>query len=237
MRLALLVLHSLRVCSDPNNLPFSDQAGAGFENRIAELLAKDLGVQVEYVWWAQRKNFVEKSLNAGMCDVLMGLSAMYPGVLETKPYYRSSYVFVYRKNAGMRLQGLSDSALANLRIGMHIVDANLAPPSIELARRGIVRNVKGYSLFGAYGESHPASKIVDAVRSGEIDVAIVWGPLGGYFGRDLQVQPIPDSQFTYPIAVAVRAKDVALRDQLQSALDRHRDEIRRILASYGVPHA
>jgi quinoprotein dehydrogenase-associated probable ABC transporter substrate-binding protein len=230
----------LRVCSDPNNLPFSNQNGQGFENKIAEVLAHDLDAKLDYQWWAQRKNFIDRTLKAGRCDVVMGLPSSFPNVLATRPYYRSSYVLVYRKD-GLRLSGLRDPALANLRIGIHVVDANLAPPAQVLARRGIIENVKGYSLFGPYGEPNPPAKIIDAVRKNEIDVAIVWGPLGGYFGRGLTVVPVADDKtnpsvpLSYDISIAVRPSDAKLKARLQSAMDHRRTEIRRILASYGVP--
>ena len=222
---------SLRVCSDPNNLPFSNQNRGGFENKIAEMLARDLDVKVEYAWWAQRKNFVDKTLRAGICDVIVGLPSSFPGVLTTQPYYRSSYVFVYRKDTGVQLRSLNDAALSRLRIGIHVVDADLAPPAQLLARRGIVQNVKGYSLFGSYGEPNPPAKIIEAVRKREIDVAIVWGPLAGYFGRDLVVAPVrdtytgPSNPLTFDISIAVRAADLKLKEQLQGALDHHRTDV------------
>ena len=135
--------------------------------------------QSRVAWWARRKSFVDKTLRAGICDVIVGLPSSFPGVLTTQPYYRSSYVFVYRKDTGVQLRSLNDAALSRLRIGIHVVDADLAPPAQLLARRGIVQHVKGYSLFGSYGEPNPPAKIIEAVRKREIDVAIVWGPLGG----------------------------------------------------------
>lgn len=225
----------LRVCADPNNLPFSNQARQGFENRIAEVVALDLDARVEYTWWSQRKNFVDKTLRAGKCDVIMGLPASFPGVLETRPYYKSSYVFVYRKDRGLALRTLDDPALRKLRIGMHIVDANLAPPAQLLAQRGMVENITGYSLFGAYGQPNPPARIMDAVRKGDIDVAIVWGPLGGYFAKheNLQVTPIHEPTLTFKISVAM--KEPNLEQKIQRALDRNQVEVRRILESYGVP--
>ena len=225
----------LRVCADPNNLPFSNQAQQGFENRIAEVIARDLDAKLEYTWWPQRKNFVEKTIRAGKCDVLIGLPAGFVGVLETRPYYRSSYVFVYRKDRGLALRTLDDPVLRKLRIGLHIVDANLAPPAQSLAKRGIVENITGYSLFGPYGEPNPPAKITEAVRRGDIDVAIVWGPLGGYFAKreDLQVTPIHEHTLMFDIAVAVNRPN--LEQKIQRVLDRKHAEVRRILDSYGVP--
>src|SRR5947209_15327205 len=109
---------ALRVCADPNNLPFSNQQSQGFENRIAQVVARDLGMQLEYTWWSQRKNFIDKTIRAGKCDVIMGLPEGYPGILETRPYYQSSYVFVYPNSLGIHLRTLTDPALRKLRIGV-----------------------------------------------------------------------------------------------------------------------
>lgn len=224
----------LRVCADPNNLPFSSESQPGFENRIADVIARDVDARIEYNWWSQRKNFVEKTLRAGKCDAILGLPAAFPGVLETRPYYKSTYVFVYRRDRAL-IETLDDPALRKLRIGVHIVDANLAPPAQLLAQRGIVQNVTGYSLFGAYGEANPPAKIIDAVKNGELDVAIVWGPLGGYFAKraNLQVTPIHDGTLTFEIAMAASTPE--MQRKLQRALDRNRTEVRRILDAYGVP--
>ncbi|MDD5494576.1 MAG: transporter substrate-binding domain-containing protein [Dehalococcoidia bacterium] len=131
----------LRVCADPNNLPFSNQAGQGFENRLAELLGQTLGEKVEYTWWAQRRGFLRESLNAGRCDVVMGLPSKDDKALTTHPYYGSSYVLVYRTDRDYGIHSIDDAKLKHLRIGVHLIGNNNPPPAIALARRGMTDNV------------------------------------------------------------------------------------------------
>jgi mxaJ protein len=235
----------LRVCSDPNNLPFSNRAGQGYENKVAELIARELHANVEYTWWLQRRNFVKNTLNSGRCDVLIGMPAGIPSALTTRPYYRSTYVFVYRKDRGYKITSLNDPILRKLRIGVQVVDDNYSPPALALVHRG-VRDLKGYSLLGSQSEPNPPARIVNAVAKGEIDVAIVWGPLGGYFARHestpLVVTPVSPAHegavpFTFGISAAVRKDNPELRARIDAILSKDREEIRRILASYGVPFA
>ena len=238
---------ALRVCADPNNLPFSNERGEGFENRIAELVARELHATLEYTWWAQRRGFVRNTLAAGACDVLMGVPEGFERALTTAPYYRSTYVFVSPKAKRYALRSFDDPRLRQLRIGVQMVGDDYAntPPAHALARRGIVRNVAGYTLYGDYREPHPPARIIDAVARGEVDVAVVWGPLAGYFARrarvPLEVTPVsprvdpPRLPLTFAIAMGVRQGNVALRDSLQLVLDRRGAEIRRILDDYGVP--
>jgi mxaJ protein len=237
----------LRVCADPNNLPFSNARAEGFENRIADLLARDLGTTVHYTWWAERRGFIRKTLTAHRCDVVMGIPAASDRVLATRPYYTSSYVFLTRLGDHRHIETLDDPALRHLKIGVHLIgeDYNNPPPVQALARRGIVRNVVGYSIYGDYSRPNPPSDLVDAVAKGEVDVAIIWGPFAGYFAhhesvplemkRVLPLIDPPGLPFTFAIALGVRSDDAALRARLDAALDRHSAEIGRILDSYGVP--
>ncbi len=174
---------ALRVCADPNNLPFSNEAREGFENRLAAMVARDLGAKLEYTWWSQRKSFIKNSLDAGRCDVLMGIPAALDSIEVTKPYYRSTYVFVSRQDRALRVCSLDDARFEKWRIGIHVVGDDYAPPAVALARRGLAANLVGYSLFGSYGEANPPAKLVDAVERGDVDVAIVWGPFAGYFAK------------------------------------------------------
>ena len=237
---------ALRVCADPNNLPFSNARGEGFENRLAALLADALGARLETVWWAQRRGFLRNTLNAHRCDVVMGLPAGSGGVLTTAPYYRSSYALVYRADAAAAPRSLDDPALARLRIGVHFVgdDYRNPPPAQALARRGLVENVVGYSLYGDYREPNPPARLLDAVAARDVDVAVVWGPLAGYFARrepvKLRVVPLaatPAEPFEFAIAAAVRKDDEALRQRLDTALASHRAQVDALLARYGVPRA
>ena len=237
----------LRVCSDPNNLPFSNDRGEGFENKIAEVLAHDLGDRVEYTWWAQRRGFFRNTLKAGACDVVMGVPSGFEMALTTKPYYRSSYVFLSRKDRHLNLSSFDDPQLKKLRIGVQIIgdDQTNAPPAHALTRRNIVDNVKGFTLYGDYSQPNPPARIVDAVAKGDIDLAIVWGPLAGYFAKQshvpLEVVPVtpqidqPFLPFVFDISMGVRRGDQELRDQLEQVLEQRRADIDRILEDYKVP--
>ena len=240
---------TLRVCADPNNLPFSNAREQGFENRLAELVAADLGAKVEYTWWAQRRGFVRNTLNEGLCDVVMGVPASFELTAVTRPYYRSTYVFVYRRDAGITLRSFDDSALKTLRIGVQIVGDDYAntPPAHALARRGIIDNVRGYTVYGDYRQDNPPARIIEAVARGDIDVAVAWGPLAGYFARrqgvPLDVVPVspqidlPFLPFVYDIALGVKRGNDSLRTRLDDVLVRRRADISRLLDEYGVPRA
>jgi len=237
----------LRVCADPNNLPFSNERGEGYENKIADLIARDLGAQLSYTWWAQRRGFVRNTLRAESCDLIIGVPAGYDPVLTTHPYYRSTYVFVTRRERALVLDSFDDPRLKTLRIGVHLIgdDGVNAPPAHALSRRGMITNVVGYSIYGDYREPNPPARLIDAVASGEIDVAIAWGPLAGYFASrepaPLAVTPVaastdpPALRFVFAIAMGVRKGDTAFRDELNQLIDRRRDQIKQILDDYGVP--
>lgn len=237
----------LRVCADPNNLPFSNQRGEGFENKIAELLAHELGERVEYTWWAQRRGFFRNTLRAGACDIVIGVPADFEMALTTKPYYRSTYVFLSRKDRHLDLRSLDDPSLKRLRIGVQIIgdDFSNTPPVHALSRRNIVGNVKGFTVYGDYSQPNPPARIVDAVAKGDVDVAIVWGPLAGYFAKQsrvpLEVVPVspqidqPSLPFVFSISMGVRRNDRELKNKVEQVLERRRAEIDRILDNYGIP--
>jgi len=238
---------AFRVCADPNNLPFSNRRQEGFENKLAEMLAGALGQSVEYTWWPQRRGFLRNTLNAGRCDVVMGIPAAVEMVLATRPYYRSSYAFVYPADAAYTLDSLDDKVLRGLTIGVHLIgdDYTNSPPAHALSTRGLVDNVVGYSVFGNYAEDSPPGKIVEAVAAREIDTAIVWGPIAGYFAqrhtRALQVVPVEAPagseamSFAYDIALGVRRGDEALQQTLNGVLVSQAPAIRALLTDYGVP--
>lgn len=238
-----------RVCSDPNNLPFSNRKGEGFENKIAELFARDLHATLSYDWLAQNRGFARKTLKTGACDVIMGVPAHYDPVLTTKPYYRSTYVFVTRADRKLHITSFDDTVLQHLTIGVHLVgdDGVNPPPAMALGARGIVDNVKGYELIGDYSQPNPPARLIDAVAKGDVDVAVVWGPLAGYFATReptklvlTPVHPAVDAtglRFAYAIAMGVRKGDTALKTTLDSLITRERPAIQRILNAYGVPRA
>ena len=237
----------LRVCADPNNLPFSNDRGQGFENRIAELLARDLQKKVEYTWWAQRRGFVRNTLKAGSCDVIIGVPTGLGMVLATAPYYRSTYVFVTRQDRRINVRSFDDPILRRVRIGVQLIgdDGTNSPPAHALSNRGIISNVKGYTVYGDYTKDSPPSRIIDAVARGEVDVAVAWGPMAGYWAkrspvalRLVDVQPqidLPFLPFVFDIGMGVRRGDTTFRASLQSVLTRRRPDIQRILNEYGVP--
>ena len=237
----------LRVCADPNNLPFSNDRGQGFENRIAELLARDLQKKVEYTWWAQRRGFVRNTLKAGSCDVIIGVPTGLGMVLATAPYYRSTYVFVTRQDRRINVRSFDDPILRRVRIGVQLIgdDGTNSPPAHALSNRGIISNVKGYTVYGDYTKDSPPSRIIDAVARGEVDVAVAWGPMAGYWAkrspvalRLVDVEPqidLPFLPFVFDIGMGVRRGDTTFRASLQSVLTRRRPDIQRILNEYGVP--
>jgi quinoprotein dehydrogenase-associated probable ABC transporter substrate-binding protein len=238
---------AFRVCADPNDMPYSDRARQGYENRIAALLAHDLNLPLEYTWYPQMRGFVRKTLNTRVCDVIMGVPAHYDPVRTTSPYLRSTYALVYRADRGYKITSLDDSALASLRIGVHVIgdDYQNTPGAAALAARGIIDRVVGFPIVADYGQPAPGARLIDALARDSIDVAIAWGPLAGYFATRepvrLVVVPLPDrpdasgQQFAFDIAVGVRHGDTALAATLDSLLDRERPAIRRILHDYGVP--
>jgi mxaJ protein len=237
----------LRVCADPNNLPFSDTARAGFENKIAELVGSDLHKPVAYTWWAQRRGFVRNTLNAGECDVVMGTAAGMDMVLATRPYYRSTYVFVTRRDRDLHVRSFDDAELHRLKIGVQLIGDDFAntPPAHALANRGIVRNVVGFPVYGNYADANPAARIVDAVAKDDVDIAIAWGPIAGYFAKQsavpLDVVPVsprldlPYLPFVFDIVMGVRHGDTIFRAQLDTVIIRRKPAIDSILAAYGVP--
>jgi mxaJ protein len=237
----------LRICADPDNLPFSNQRQEGFENKIAALLADDLHAKLSYTWEKQRQGFIGYTLGAKRCDVVMGVPHGYERVLSTQPYYRSGYAFVTARSRHLEIKSFDDPVLRKLKIGLHAIgnDGANSPPAHVLARRGIVENIFGYSMWGEGSVENPQGQIVDAVAKGDIDMAIVWGPIGGFFakkyGEDLVVTPapadagMPSQPFAFDISMGVRKDDKAFAAQLEKSLERKQREIQAILAAYNVP--
>jgi mxaJ protein len=231
----------LRICLDPDDLPFSNKAGAGFENRVAELLALDLGLKLEPIWRSHGKDFVDQTLNSSACDALMGVPDSLNTVAVTAPYYRSTYVLLQRSGLDRKIVSLSDPALAKMKVGIAVFDNEHAPPAQMLRQHGLSANVTTYNL-SSEGQVNPPSRIVDAVSKGEVDVAIVWGPLAGFFARHagLTVTAVPPADstvvpVTYAIAVATRKADTELRDRLNHSLQKKCPAIQAILDDYGIP--
>jgi mxaJ protein len=233
----------LRVCADPDNLPYSHVDGTGFENRIASLVAAELGAALEYEWLPQRRGFVRKTLGEGRCEVFIGVPTQFERVLTTRPYYRSSYVFVYRSSEA-ELRSFDDPRLRSMRVGVQLIGDDLAatPPGHALARRGIVDNVTGFTV---YGEGPAAQRLIAAIADGRLDAGVAWGPQAAYFAKrapvplETRVAAAPEDlapmPFEFSISMGVRRTDRGLRDEIDAVLARRRDDIDAILADYAVP--
>jgi mxaJ protein len=237
----------LRVCADPNNLPFSNDARQGFENKLATLIGNELGRPLRFTWFAQRRGFVRETLNAGTCDFIPGVPTSFERTLNTRPYYRSTYVFVTRVSDTLDLASLDDPRLRSLRIGVHLVgdDGANTPPVHALSTRGIVGNLRGYMLSPDYAAENPPARLIEAVANGDVDVAIAWGPMAAYFAKRQRVPlriervtpeiDLPFLPMVYDISVGVRRGDTALWAAINSVIERRQDDIDRLLATYGVP--
>jgi mxaJ protein len=237
----------LHVCSDPNNLPFSNVQQQGFENELARMVGHDLQREVQFLWWPPRARFREKWLKAQRCDLVMGTTAGSEQLETTRPYYRSGYVFVSRRDRHIHVASLSDASLENYRIGAQIIgdDGETVPPAQVLARRGLARNIVAFSLYGDPLSQNPAADIIDAVAQGKVDVAVAWGPMAGYFASHSRVPLELTSIATlsgpaalpmeFSISMGVRKGDDRLRDELNQFIVRHRADIQHLLENYGVP--
>jgi mxaJ protein len=230
----------LRVCADPDNLPFSNRAGAGFDDRIATMVAHDLHRQVTFVWARPRRGFLREQFNKGACDMLLGVPTGMRGVAITAPYYTSSYAFVTPARSDLAVASFTDEHLQGRRIGLQILEEDLSPPSLPLIRAGYAAQIVGFESFGAR-----EGDVVKAVADGRVGVAVVWGPVAGYFARHspvpLQVRPVSPAYkfagvpFTYPIGFGVHKQDTALLQQLNESIQRLQPQISRVLAQFSVP--
>jgi mxaJ protein len=244
---SLVPQRTVTACADPNNLPFSNRAGQGFENKLAEIIAADLHAQLHYVWWAQRRGYVRNTLNEKQCDFWPGMASNVEMVATSRPYYRSTYMFVTRRDANLGGLTLDDPRLKSLKIGVQMIgdDASNTPPAHALASSGIIGNVRGYMLYGDYAEPNPPAEVVRAVERGEVDVAVVWGPLAGFFAAQppvpLRLDPVrpwlADQQWPmqFDVSVGVQKDNQKLLKEIDRILWTRSGEIRRLLARYHVP--
>jgi mxaJ protein len=237
----------LRVCADPNNMPFSNERQQGFENQLVNLVAKNLDAQVKYVWWAQRRGNIRNTLKAGLCDLVPGVASGLEMLATTQPYYRSTYVFVTRRDRNLKLSGFDDAQLHRLKIGVQMIGDDFAntPPAHALSKRGIVDNVRGYMLYGDYSQDSPPRLILEDVANGKLDLAVVWGPLAGYYAQKIRpklaLQPVgvandgPELPMAFDISMGVRRQDRELKQEIEQVLAQHHREIEVLLQRYGVP--
>lgn len=244
---ASYAVQPLRVCSDPNDLPFSNVQQQGFENKLAEMAGQELRQPIEFVWWPPRARFMEKWLKANRCDLVMGTITSSDQLLTTEPYYRSGYVFVSRRDRNIRVASLRDTSLRKYRIGAQIIgdDGETVPPAQDMAQHGLVNNIVGYSLYGDQLSQNPSAQIITAVANGEVDLAVAWGPMAGYFaGKStipLHITPISPTPgvaalpVAFSISMGVMAGNTALRDQLNQFIVHRQKDIRALLLSYRVP--
>lgn len=230
---------ALRVCADPGNMPFSNVKGEGFENKIAELLASRLGVEVRYTWFPQAIGFLRNTLRARRCDLVIGIVSGAELVLNTNPYYRSAYVMVTRKADGITADRLDDPMLKSLKIGLIAG----TPPAAVVAQSGLMARAKPYDLLVDTRIDSPSHRMVEDLVAGSIDVALLWGPLGGYFaarhGDALAVTPLlheaKSSRMDYYIAMGVRPGETRWKRDIDELILENRDQIAAILHEYHVP--
>ena len=231
---------TLRVCADPANMPFTDEEGEGFENKIAELMAQKLGLPLDYTWFPQATGFYRMTLGAKRCDVVMGYVAGGDPVLNTNPYYRSAWVLITKKDGDLAaVDTLEDPKLKGRRIG---VIAG-SPPGDFLMRNGLMAMARPYALMVDRRYESPAETMITDIDSGAIDAGILWGPIGGYYakksGIPLSVTPLVkekgDPALVYRITFGIRPGELNWKHQLNQFITDEQGAINRILLDYGVP--
>ncbi len=243
---------SLKVCQDPNNMPFSNTSGGGIENRIAEVFGKALNLPVTYYSFPQRLGFIRNTLRYKLpgedypCDIVMGVPVGYDQVSATKPYYRSTYALVFPKGKGMDAVATVDDflklgpgKLQALRIGIY----DRSPASDWLAKHRLVESGVPYQIMNADPAQYPGEIIEKDLAAGKIDAAIVWGPIAGYFAQrvkspQLMVVPMrsePGVRFDFQIAMGVRYGERDWKQQVEGLLESKAPEINAILKEFGVP--
>lgn len=231
----------MRICSDPFNFPFSSEIEAGFENRIAAILAEELDATLTVVWWYQGERMTQK-LRQGECDVIMGVQDGQALMLSTLSYYRSPFVFVYRADSGFEINSFDDPILRELRLGVQPAGG---PTHQALMARNLSDNIALLLNNRGLDAQEPLARLTEAVAESVIDVAVSWGPAAGYFAElqsvDLKVSPAafvfepPFVPLFINMAMGVRLGDESLRDLLDIAIAERWDEIQEVLLEYRVP--
>jgi quinoprotein dehydrogenase-associated probable ABC transporter substrate-binding protein len=235
-----IVDHSeLKVCADPNNLPFSDEKREGFENKIAELMGAELGLKVDYAFFPQVIGFVRNTLRAHLCDLVMGTVVGDEFMQTTNPYYFTTYVMFYRSDKGLAFDGPQDPRLVSLHLGV----VAGTPPADLLAHHDLMSHTKPYALTVDTRAQSPTHDMVKDVVDGAIDVGFLWGPIAGYYRKrddlPLTLVPLKDepnaARMEYHIAMGVRPNEPEWRRQINAAILRRQTEITAILRDYGIP--
>ena len=229
----------LKVCADPNNLPFSNEQKEGFENKIAELMGKELGLGVDYAWFPQVIGFVRNTLRAHLCDLVVGTVAGDEIMQTTNPYYFTTYVMLYRSDKGLAPKGPQDPSIDGLRLGV----VGGTPPADLLARYDLMAHTKPYALTVDTRFESPTHEMVRDVADGTIDVGFLWGPIAGYWRKhdELPLTLVPlksepgAARMEYHIAMGVRANEPEWRRRVNAAILKRGPEITAILRDYGVP--
>lgn len=229
----------LHICADPNNLPFSNDKGEGFENKIAEMIGADLKLPVKYVFFPQVVGFVRNTLQAHTCDLIIGTAAGDDIVQTTSPYYYSTYVAVYLRGNGFQFTDFSDPKLKTMRIGI----VSGTPPSDLLVRHDLMAHAKPYALMVDTRYDSPTREMVDDIENHTVDVGLLWGPIAGYYAKDakepLAMAPLPDEEgaprMDYHIAMGVRINEPEWRRKINAVIAKHHAELIAILRDYGVP--
>ena len=211
----------------------------GFENKIAQLIADDLNRTLRYHWWPQTIGFVRNTLKVRLCDLVMGVTSVNELLQNTNPYYRSVYTLVYRQDAGLNIRTLDDPALKSLKIG--IVAGT--PPATLLTRYGLMDHVRSYERTVDTRLFSPATQAVDDVAKGNIDVAVIWGPIAGFAAKQqktpLEIVPLPAKEDSVPLAfnvsMGIRRRETNWKHQLNSELEKLAPQIEQILIQYDIP--
>lgn len=231
---------ALRVCSSPENLPYSNEKSEGFENKIAEIVADELKVPIEYTWFPLGLGLARKTLAAKKCDVILQTIQADEYTLNTNAYYRSTYALVFKKSAGLEgLKSIFDPRLKGKKLSNQG-----GPVGDQIAKAGLMQDTKSYRLMVDRRYDNPEKEIIDDVRSGAIDVGVVWGPLGGYAARpysdELEVVPLVEevagtAKLEYRMTMGVRVNEVAWKRQLNEIIKKRQGDIDKVLLDYGVP--
>ena len=230
---------ALRVCAPPSDLPFSDDKGGGFENKIAEIVGDELKLPVTYTYYPDTTGFYRNTLAARLCDVVIGVTSVNEFLQNTNPYYTSTFAIVYRADSGLDVEDLADPDLKDLSIGA----VAQTPPVTIMAQEGLLKNLRSYALMADTRYDHPAQDLVADVAEGKVDVGVLWGPIAGYYAKlqnvPMTVVPLveepPGVRLHFSISMGVRRNEADWKHRLNKVLQARAADIEAVLHAYGVP--